>query len=208
MTKAQKIRYIRLNQVFNKALNQSISNLSKWDKISSCFPEYASHQEGATNLMNCQTQVIEFWKELCKREFEEIVKERNVKAKLDELDDLILESQERLNELNHEKGKNEVNVNDELNINIDDLTPEQLINCNLFSQRKQATKDLNERLARLNDINNNLANELTDLQNSIGKEYDEIRVLYDEHLGKPANQTPDATLVQGLNDMLVELQES
>lgn len=202
MTQSEKIRYLRLKQVFNKALNQSISSLNNWEKISACFPEYASTKETATNLRNCQSQVIEFWTEICKREFEEILKERNVKDKLDELDELISEARERLRNLPRDEhghhGKSTP---------IDELSSAKLLECNLFTQRLEAIKKLDERLNKLNRINQNLENELEKLRSSIKSEQDEIAWLYDRYVGKSVHNTPDETLMQGLNDMLSELSE-
>ncbi|GAX70497.1 MIND complex subunit [Saccharomyces cerevisiae] len=95
MVNSHGIRYIRLKQVFNRALDQSISKLQSWDKVSSCFPQYVNSKQGAINVANCQRQLTEFWTELCQREFKEIMEERNVEQKLNELDELILEAKER-----------------------------------------------------------------------------------------------------------------
>ncbi|CAI4588066.1 CIC_collapsed_G0031800.mRNA.1.CDS.1 [Saccharomyces cerevisiae] len=46
MVNSHGIRYIRLKQVFNRALDQSISKLQSWDKVSSCFPQYVNSKAG------------------------------------------------------------------------------------------------------------------------------------------------------------------
>lgn len=202
MTKDEKIRNVRLNQVFNKALTQSISKLQNWDKLNSCFPKYANTREGSTNLKNCQTQVTEFWTEICKREFEEILRERNVKVKLDELDELIWEARERLQSLpigdkeNHSKSTS-----------IDELSAAKLIECNLYSQRLQTIKQLDQRLNKLNQNNRVLDQELKEIEFSIESDVKDLNQLYDRYLGQTVNNPPDETLVQGLNNMLFELKE-
>ncbi|AQZ18757.1 NNF1 (YJR112W) [Zygosaccharomyces parabailii] len=202
MAREEKIRYLRLKQVFDKALNQSISTLKNWEKVSACFPEYASNRENATNLSNCQSQVIEFWTEICKREFEDILKERNVKEKLDELDELISEARERLRNLpRDDHGNGGVP-------SIDELSSAQLIDCNLYTQRINAAKELDKRLDKLNKINQHLEDKLEQLDCSIESEKKELSCLYDRFIGKSVDTMPDETLAQGLNDMLQELSES
>lgn len=202
MAADEKIRYLRLNQVFNKALMQSISKLQNWDKVRSCFPDYSSTREGSTNLSNCQTQVIEFWEEICKREFEEILRERNVKVKLDELDELILEARERLRNLPRDEKGNYAKSKP-----IDELSSSKLIECNLYSQRLQTIKELDRRLDKLNQNNRNLDNELQELTSSIEYDREDLSKMYDRYVGKTVNNPLDETLVQGLNDMLLELKE-
>lgn len=202
MTRDEKIRYLRLNQVFHKALTQSISKLQSWNKVSSCFPDYTSTKEGAINLSNCQTQVIEFWTEICKREFEEILRERNVEVKLNELDELILEARERLRNLAGNEQKNHIN-----STSIDELSSSKLIECNLYTQRLQTMEQLDQRLNKLNQANRDLDNELQKLVSSIESDRKDLSEIYDKYVGKTVNNPLDETLAQGLNDMLLELRE-
>lgn len=201
MTSETKIRYLRLNQVFNKALTQSIAKLESWDKVSSCFPEYANTREGASNLVNCQRQVREFWMQLCKREFEEILVERNVKQKLDELDDLITEAKQSLRSAKNQGSEKEPSRS------IDELSSEELIQCNLFNERQRAGEQLETRLSTLNDMNKGLKEELDGLVETLNIEQAELSNLYDRYLGSAVEQPLDETLVQGLGDMLTELRE-
>lgn len=201
MTKEQKIRYLRLNQVFNKALTQSISKLQNWEKVSSCFPEYASTKEGATNLANCQRQVIEFWTELCRREFEEILVERNVEEKLDELDELIVEAKDRLRKFSSDdQGIYQ-------NTAIEDLSSQELVECNLYGQRLEASKELDKRLEVLNGINGHMEQELKILEATLKTEQLELKNVYNVYLGSAIENPLDETLVQGLSDMVLELRE-
>lgn len=201
MTKEQKIRYLRLNQVFNKALTQSISKLQNWEKVSSCFPEYAATKEGATNLANCQRQVIEFWTELCKREFEEILEERNVEEKLDELDELIVEAKDRLRKLSpDDEGISQ-------NTPIEELSSQELVEYNLYGQRLEASKKLDKRMEVLNGINGQMEQELKVLEASLKNEQLELKNIYNAYLGSAIEHPLDETLVQGLSDMVLELRE-
>lgn len=195
----QKIRYSRLKQVFDKALTQSISKLESWDKVSSCFPRYAETRDGATNLVTCQRQVIEFWTELCRREFDEILVERNVKEKLDELDELVSEAKKRL-PASSQRGEQAQH-----SVAIDKLSSAKLMECNLYKERVKATGQLDERLASIKQINGNLQQELNEIVKDLDNEQIELTKLYDRYLGTAVEQPLDETLVQGLNDMLLEL---
>lgn len=199
MTSDAKIRYLRLNQVFNKALGQSIAKLESWEKVSSCFPQYARTREGALNLVNCQQQVKEFWMELSKREFEEILAERNVKQKLDELDDLISEAKQHLRSSKKQEGQP--------SRNIDELSSEELIQCNLYNERLKASEQLDVRLTALNEMNRGLQEELNGLVETLNSEQAELDKLYEKYLGSAVERPLDETLVQGLGDMLSELRE-
>lgn len=198
MTKDQRIRYARLNQVFDKALTQSLTKLESWEKLRACFPEYSATSEGASNLVNCQKQVVEFWTELCRREFEEILIERDVKVKLDDLDDLISGAKERLR--NMTPSEMEASA-------IEDLSSEQLVDCNLYGKRTQALEDLDRRLGTLNSMNKSLQEELKTLENNLDQGRTEIKEMCDTWIGKNVSSPPDETLVQGLADMLLDLRD-
>lgn len=201
MTNDQKIRYLRLNQVFNKALTQSISKLESWEKVSSCFPDYADTREGASNLINCQRQVIEFWTELCKREFEEILVERDVKEKLDQLDELISEAKRRLRDSASDGPKERDGTP------IDELSSEELVKCNLYEERIRANNQLDQRIATMKKLNDGLEQELNELETSLSKEQLELTKLYEKWVGSAIEQPLDETLAQGLDDMLLELRD-
>ncbi|CCE63134.1 hypothetical protein TPHA_0E00380 [Tetrapisispora phaffii CBS 4417] len=201
MNEHNRIRYIRFNQVFEKAFSQSVSKLQSWDKLSSCFPEYSMEDEGASNLENCQKQVIQFWTELCKREFNEILKEKNVKEKLDSLDDLIAEAKVRVAA---EKGNP---TKSDANIILDELDAKQLLELNLHTQRVKTIKDLDIRLDRLNNINTSISDNILSLEKQIETEREELDQIYKKYLGDSINKEKDEVLVQGLHDMVLELQE-
>lgn len=200
MVNSHGIRYTRLKQVFNRALDQSISKLQSWDKVSSCFPQYVNSKQGAINVANCQRQLTEFWTELCQREFKEIMEERNVEQKLNDLDELILEAKERY------KGQDQEEVNK--GPAIDELSSRGLVECHIYSQRVHAIQEIDERLTKVNEMNDQLAQELKDLETQVEVEKKEINKMYDEYLGSHTDQPVNVLLVQSLNDMVLELKEN
>lgn len=191
-----KIRYTRLNQVCTKALQQSINRVDKWEKLSSCFPDYASTEEGAANLKNCQKQVVNFWKELCKREFGEIFKERDIEVKLNDLDQLIHEA------------KVKVKAGELISDGppIDKVTPERLITGNIHDLRQRALKELNIRLETIDQMNTRLREEIEELNKQIDDDLTDLQKIYDKSLVPEAVEIDD-TLAQGLKDMLLSLEE-
>ncbi|CAI4045297.1 hypothetical protein SUVZ_10G2950 [Saccharomyces uvarum] len=194
------IRYIRLKQVFNRALDQSISKLQSWDKVSSCFPQYVNTKQGAINVANCQRQLTEFWTELCQREFKEIIEERDVEQKLNELDELISEAKDRYTGSDHNDGNERPAI--------DELSSKELVECHVYSQRIHAVQEIDERLAKVNEMNDQLARELDDLEVQVDAEKREINEMYDEYLGSHTDQPVNGLLVQSLSDMVLELKEN
>ena len=201
-----KIRYQRLLQVFNRALFQSISTFQDWNKISSCFPHYAETELGKIHLESCRKQVSALWSELCEREFQEIVKDRDIRSKLDELDGLIAQAKQRLADKKDPKLKppSETRV---VTVPISDLSVEQIVDCNLHNQRKLAMQALDERTKVVDAMNKKLEDRLVQLEDEVKRETQELNEFYEEYLAQSTKADPDKTLVQRLNDMLSTLRD-
>ncbi|CEP63455.1 MIND complex subunit NNF1 LALA0_S08e02872g [Lachancea lanzarotensis] len=197
MTEGVRIRYTRLNQVCRKALQQSVTKVQSWDKLASCFPTYTATDTGARNLSTCQQQVVEFWMELSKREFDEIFRERDIENKLNDLDDLISRAktvQEGLKEQNTDLPC------------IDELTPEQLTTGNIHNSRAKLLDQLENRVARVSTLNNNIELDLQNIKAGLEEEYKELGEILDRNLGSDLEMSDDM-LHEGLRDMLSELRE-
>ncbi|AGO10603.1 AaceriABR150Cp [[Ashbya] aceris (nom. inval.)] len=197
MSHDHRIRFKRLNQVCEKALAQSISKLQNWDKLSSCYPGYISTREGYANLKTCQVQVCDFWSQLCRQEFQAIFEERDVKAKLDELDDLILKAKERARSQRDGTGNR---------TRVEDLTPAQLIQGSVRRAQTDTLEQLDARLRSLDDRNAELRAELEELNHAVGSELEELEHLYDKWLGKGLGNGA-GELQQGVENMVVETRE-
>lgn len=203
-----RIRYLRLNQVFNKALSQSIAKFQNYDKLSSCFPEYSSTHLGKIHLTNCEKQVTEFWTELCHREFQEIMKERHVKEKLDDLDDLISQAKKRLEDNNTKRDDRNSEEETDNQLSVADLSIEEIIQCNLHVQRKETLEELDKRIEKIDDSNTVLEKEMHELEADLENEYEGLNDIYNQYFGQLQNQSLDKTLTQGLHDMLLETREN
>ena len=63
---------------------------------------------------------------------------------------------------------------------IDELSSKELVECHLYSQRMHAIHEIDERLAKVNEMNDQLAQELKDLETQVEVEKNEIGKMYDE----------------------------
>ncbi|SCU83918.1 LAMI_0C05336g1_1 [Lachancea mirantina] len=191
-----RIRFKRLNQVWNRALQQSVHKIQNWDKIVSCFPAYASTEVGSSNLANCQKQAVEFWMQLCRYEFEEICRERDVETKLNDLDDLVDRAKTTLQSTDKDTPR----------ICIDQLDPHELVDGNLNWIRRRSLDELSDRILKLEAVNETLTQELQETQTAISQQLSQLDRIFDTHLGSE-NQGVDDTLRQGLLDLLLERKE-
>lgn len=90
---ANHIRFQRLNQVCEKALEESLKALSD-ENLEMCYPTLSSTKEGKHEIQTVKDQLHESWSQNARKEFDAVFKERDIEVKLNELDDLILEAQE------------------------------------------------------------------------------------------------------------------
>ncbi|SCU77669.1 LAME_0A01860g1_1 [Lachancea meyersii CBS 8951] len=197
MTEGVRIRYTRLNQVCRKALQQSVTKIQNWEKLASCFPTYTATDAGTRNLNTCQKQVVEFWMELSKREFDEIFRERDIERKLNELDDLISRAK------TVQKGLHEEHTDLPC---IDELTPEQLISGNIHDARTKLIGQLGDRVTKVSNINGDLELELQKIKVLLDNESQQLEEILDRNMGHDSD-TSDEMLQRGLRDMLLELRE-
>ncbi len=88
------IRFERLNQVCKRALEESMKALSD-DNLKMCYPILADSKEGKDTISAVKDQLKESWSQNSQKEFDAIFKERDIEEKLNQLDDLIIQAQER-----------------------------------------------------------------------------------------------------------------
>lgn len=205
MPHVEKIRFLRLNQVFDRALKQSLVKFQDWDKFSSSFPTYSKTKDGTTHLVNSQKQVCEFFAGLSHKEFENLLSDRQVKEKLDELDELIAEANARLEQ------KLSSNNNDEaeniMDVPISELPPQELLDCSLYTERQNAIDQLDARLNKIKSANQGLVDEIMQLEDEIKDDFQEINDEYYQFFGQRILDPPDKDLQEALHDMLVQQSE-
>lgn len=201
----EKIRYLRLNQVFDRALKQSLVKFQDWDIFSSSFPTYSKTKDGTTHLVNAQKQVSDFFTGLSHKEFEALLADRQVKEKLDELDELIGEANVRLE---HKKNsQNNDDAEDLMDVPISELSPQDLLDCSLYTERQNAIDLLDERLTKIKNANHDLMDEIMLLENEIKDDLQETNDIYSNFFGERILESPDKDLQEALHDMLVQQSE-
>ncbi|ODV95627.1 hypothetical protein PACTADRAFT_50325 [Pachysolen tannophilus NRRL Y-2460] len=138
----QKIRFSKFEEVVLKALDESLKTLSL-EKLKTCYPNIAKTTNGIKYLEAAQVQIQEYWSKNSIEEFQAIYKERNLKFKLDELDELIYEAQKR-KLLNKQ----------DLKIFYDKLSPNEIINSQIIDLKNLKIKDYQLQLQALKNENN------------------------------------------------------
>ncbi|AOA62962.1 MIND kinetochore complex component [Komagataella phaffii CBS 7435] len=125
-----KFRSKILERVLHKALANTTQELNS-TKFDMCYPQISANDVGKRHLQVAREQMITFWETSAVTEFDKIFKERNVESKLDELDKLIWQAQKR---------KNTGAVEESLNL--EDLTPEKLIQSQTIQERRELRDNL------------------------------------------------------------------
>lgn len=144
------IRFDRLQQVSTKALTESQKVITD-ENLSTCYPTIASTPTGKALLTTIKTQLIESWTQNAIREFEAIFEEREAHEKLDQLDELIAEAQE--------KKKNGIVDN----VPFDTLSPANIVSSHLIGAKEANLKYLHEQCESLKKGNEELLADLQDM---------------------------------------------
>lgn len=151
MTDSEKIRYKRLQLVCKKALEESIKKSLSLEQIKKCYPIIASSEEGVKSLEIARSQIINFWFNNSMKEFDLIFQERDIENGLDGLDEVI------------EKAKRRSLDKNEKPVEINKLTPEEIIQANIRLNRNSSTESLRLIHNQLRSENLQFFNELNGL---------------------------------------------
>ncbi|KAK9458302.1 Nnf1-domain-containing protein [Dipodascopsis uninucleata] len=153
------IRNKRLREVFQRSLQESTRALT-FEKLAQCYPYVAEH--GADGLREAMNQAMRFWESSSTREFEAILEERDVTAKLAALDQLIEEARER-----KKKGK-------EKQLFIESLTPEEILQSHLLPINLTEAERLEKRIEETQSMNKKMLKEITEQENEINELFSKI----------------------------------
>ncbi|KAJ2898694.1 putative mind kinetochore complex component protein [Zalerion maritima] len=82
----------RLQQLYAQSLRHTLNKIS-WDNFSACYPTIGSQAPGV--LKAVQKQMVDRLLQLCNNEFDLIMTQRNVVAKLNELEELTADAAKR-----------------------------------------------------------------------------------------------------------------
>lgn len=148
----EKIRYDRLNQVVKKAVEQTIKRLLMPEQLEKCFPTISKMDGGPEALEMARKQMQKYFHSTCFKQFEHIFENRDIHRKLDELDEIIHDAQQR----------RDLSLA-ESDISVDTLTASQLIEATVALTRQDSVKKLTMIYDQLVLDNKQLFQELREL---------------------------------------------
>ncbi|CAN6637947.1 kinetochore-associated protein Nnf1p [Trichomonascus vanleenenianus] len=143
----ESIRYDRLNQISARSLEESVKFLT-YERLATCYPTVASTTKGRQVLEQARNQIAEHWKVTALKEFDAIYDERKIKEKMVELDTLISQARERQASESPEPQDQPVNL--------EQLTPDHIVNAHLGLIKEQQIAELEKELASLREENRQL----------------------------------------------------
>lgn len=192
-----KIRYERLRMVCTRALEESIKKSLDLEQIKKCYPTIASTEDGVRILEVARSQIVEFWFNNSIKEFDLIFKERDLEVKLNALDEIVHLAKARSLQKDIDP------------IEIDKLTPREIIEANKQYQQTETVNSLNliynqlcaDNLENFNQLSGifkqseQLKSEIYSNATSLNKE---IEVLKNDQTDVKINQLLDTILVDDL----------
>ncbi|CDO53796.1 similar to Saccharomyces cerevisiae YJR112W NNF1 Essential component of the MIND kinetochore complex which joins kinetochore subunits contacting DNA to those contacting microtubules [Geotrichum candidum] len=147
------IRYNRLTQISRRALQETFKHFT-YEKLASCYPTIASTPSGKHALEQALLQITKFFNDTALKEFDTIYKERNILPLMVELDNMIEDAKTRKNKPAAELAP------EEQPINLDQLTPEAIIQSHLIPLQRAEEARLKEQLDVLKRENQTILSQL------------------------------------------------
>lgn len=165
---SQHIRYDRLRKTFDTALIHSNKILNDKQLMQKIFPRYSKYALGKEHLSNAQQQSFKYWSEMNQKNFLQILEQKDIKSKLNSLDELLIVAENNFNDdLNNEERENKFVTDDK---NFWKLDTNDLFECYLHNEHLTTINELDKRLIDLKQKNKSLKDELFDLQNLISND--------------------------------------
>lgn len=152
------IRYNRLSQISKRALQESFKHFT-YEKLASCYPHISSTPAGKHALEQALIQITKFFNDTATEQFEAIYSERNVLPLMAELDELIEAARQRQAESKNASSKDPA-LGQDAPVNLDQLTPEAIIQAHLLPLQRAEEARLEEELAELKRENQALLDKL------------------------------------------------
>lgn len=165
----EKVRYDKLNQVVQKAVEHTIKKLLMPEQVNKCFPTIS--ETGPETLETAITQIQNYFHVTCFKQVEHIFNERDLGTKLDQLDEII-----QLAQRAREKGTRK-------QIQVDQLKPEEIIQARLGEAKQDTERKLEMIYEQLVFDNQTLFKELKNIAKEAGEVLQNILLLLDELLG-------------------------
>lgn len=158
MSDYERIRYDRLKHVITKAVDQTVNKSLMAEQVAQCFPTISATPEGRKALETARALMVRYFHDTCINQFDHTLEKRDLKQKLNELDEIIQSAQRR-----RDLGLEEP-------LHVDELTAEQLIGASIGPAKEDALKNLQYIHHQLVLDNQQLFDELLELAKEGEKE--------------------------------------
>lgn len=217
------VRYAKLKEVCDQALDRVLKKLANWSKLCVLYPSVSLRFQ--PELAKTQTEIIALLKTLCTNEFHAIFKERRIREKLNDLDELITIAKHREREFRAieneamEVDNEDTESNDKINASIDNqlkkdfpkiesFVPSDIVAFHKHSINLEFAEKLTQRLEQLKSVNADLEKEIETVHQSINEELDDLHTnIYKNNLGDmTSTETTTALrlqLIRQLQDLKV-----
>jgi kinetochore protein NNF1 len=219
------IRYNRLTQISRRALQETFKHFT-YEKLASCYPTIANTPSGKHALEQALLQITKFFNDTAlvsyalkweliafllvitftnivlieQKEFDTIYKERNILPLMVELDNMIEDAKTRKNRPAVELAP------EEQPINLDQLTPEAIIQSHLIPLQHAEEARLKEQVDVLKQENQTLLNQLKsesqramDMLDMLSKSIIDI-----QNINKSSNKMPPRSQVISTIEAMTE----
>ncbi|ODV92851.1 hypothetical protein CANCADRAFT_12601, partial [Tortispora caseinolytica NRRL Y-17796] len=147
MAEEEGIRAHRFRETFLISLDKAASSVDVED-LKKCYPSVAALEGSDSLFADILSQVTDFWRTRSLKEFDLILKEKNVTEKLNELDEII------------ESGKQLAESGAPEDIQIENLTPAQILNAHSRNVKQNIIDRLNSLSLQIEQVNNKLDDQI------------------------------------------------
>lgn len=168
-TNTEKVRFERLRLVARRALEELIKKSLSIEQVNTCFPTLVSSEDGVTSLESALSQMSGFWHSNSLDEFDLIYKEKDMESKLNELDNIIQQSQDR-----KDSGAEPSNI--------DQLSPLEIVDSTIITKSKDVLDNLQMIYDQLCTENldlykefSEMVNDAKDIDNSIQANIEQLK---------------------------------
>lgn len=164
------IRFEALHSALSYALQKTLSKLTLKTFVS-CYPAI-----DRSSLEYVRQQIIKSWQTRAELEFQKIFAERNLKEKLDNLDDVISNGKRRKELFINETKHDDYNPN----VNIGSLSPSELAKTYIITEKEKSLEILKSELANIKHTNEELLSKMQELRNEINNDIDDFKYIIDD----------------------------
>lgn len=162
----ENIRFEAFHSALSYALQKTLSKITLKTFLS-CYPQIDS-----SSLDYMRKQIIKLWQNKAEVEFQKIFSERNLKEKLDDLDVIIQNAENR----KHEYDTNLMEKCPDISI----FTPSELVKTHIITEKQKNLEKLQDELESLRNTNKHLLQKLNEYKFEINNNLDDFSTIIDD----------------------------